>query len=590
MRVVFDLETDGLLPELTKIHCIGLKYISSELFYEDTELRFTPTGKLEALAALEKADEIIGHNIIAFDIPAIKKIYPEFSPKGKITDTLVLSRLIKPNLSEDDRLVMFNKPFPKSLYGSHSLTAWGLRLGNLKGDYNGGWEKFSVEMADYCKQDVNVTTQLYELLMQANFDPRCVELEHDLAEICDRIGNAGWTFDSKKAGELYAQFCQRRSTLSMQLGELFEPWQEEEEFIPKRDNKTRGYKKGVPFIKKTTVHFNPNSRQHIAHCLKTKYKWKPKELTPTGEAKIDESTLGELPYPEAGKLAEMFLLQKRIGMLAEGSNAWMKLVNGDTRLRHQIISGGTVSGRAAHRNPNLGQVPGLQSPYGKECRELFTVPQGWVLLGADLSGLELRCLAHYLSAWDNGDYANEIMSGDIHTKNQHAAGLPSRAEAKTFIYALLYGGGNRLIGDIVGKSSVVGAKLKRNFEQAIPAYKKLQEKLGSTLRDRGHIRGLDGRKLTVRSEHKALSQLLQSAGAILCKQWVKLIDDCLDPKDAYIVGWIHDEVQIAIRNKELAEHVGNQSERVAQEAGRAFNLKIPIEAEWKIGQTWADTH
>jgi len=590
-RLVFDLESDGLIPELTKIHCIALKDISDPA--AETSLRYTPCGIEEALLELEKADEIIGHNILNFDIPAIQKIHPDFSPLGKVTDTLVLSRLIKSDLGQDDHLLMSKREqFPKRLYGSHSLRAWGMRLGNNKGDYDGGWEKYSADMGDYCAQDVEVTATLYKLLMSDVPDARAVTLEHDLAEICDRIGKAGWTFDEAKAGKLYGELTQIRSTLEAELDTLFEPWEVVEEFIPRRDNRTLGYKKGEVFYKRQMVTFNPNSRRHIAHCLKAKYSWEPTEFTPGGDPKIDESVLSELKYPEAQKLAEMFLVQKRIAMLAEGGQAWLKKVGNDGLIRHQIISGGTVSGRAAHRNPNLAQVPGQQSKWGKECRELFTVPKGWVLCGSDLSGLELRALAHYLAPMDEGEYASTILNADIHTFNAKAFGV-DRTTSKTVIYAIIYGGGDRLIGEIVGGGAKEGKKLKSNFEKAVPAFKRLKKKLGTAL-DRGYLLGLDGRKLHVRSQNRMLSQLLQSAGAVLCKQWIQKIDQRLEAEqlraDAYIVGWIHDEVQIACRTQEVADHVGNLSRTMAQETGRSFNFKIPIAAEYTTGKTWAETH
>ena len=591
-RLVFDLETDGLLDEVTKIHCIAFKDISDPA--AETQLRYTQCGIDEAIWELRDADEIIAHNSIGFDFQVIRKLYPAWIPTGKVTDTLVLSRLVKADLAADDHSLMHNRPqFLKRLYGSHSLRAWGMRLGNNKGDYDGGWENYSDAMGDYCKQDVEVTATLYKLLTSQNFDSRAIALEHDLAEICDRIGSAGWTFDTDKAGLLYGELVGLRSMLEDQLNTLFEPWEEVETFIPKRDNMRLGYVKGQPFLKRKTVTFNHNSRKHIAHCLKTKYGWEPTELTPGGDAKIDESVLSTLEYPEAQKLAEMFLIQKRIAMLAEGSQAWLKKVDDDGRIRHSIISGGTVSGRAAHRNPNLGQVPGAQSKWGKECRELFTVPEGWVLLGADLSGLELRALAHYLAPLDDGEYAETILNGDIHTLNQKAAGLPTRASAKTFIYATLYGGGDRLIGGIVGGKARDGKRLKANFDKAVPAFKRLKDKLKVAM-ERGYLIGLDGRKLYCRSTHKGLSQLLQSAGAILCKQWLQNIDQRLEIEklrdDAIIVGWIHDEVQIACRTRGVADYVGDISRRMASEAGRSFSLKIPIAAEFKIGKTWAETH
>tara|TARA_B110000259_G_C13911651_1_gene361125 strand:- start:193 stop:849 length:657 start_codon:yes stop_codon:yes gene_type:complete len=218
------------------------------------------------------------------------------------------------------------------------------------------------------------------------------------------------------------------------------------------------------------------------------------------------------------------------------------------------------------------------------------VPKGWLLVGSDLSGLELRCLANVLE--DGGEYAKQILESDIHTFNQEAAGLVTRDQAKTFIYALMYGGGDSMIGKIVGGTAKDGKRLKGDFDKNVPAFKRLKAELKSAFKQKGWLRGIDGRKLFVRSEHRCLSQLLQSSGAILCKEWVRLIDQQINTQglDAYIMGWVHDEVQIACKNKEVAENVGNIARRTALEAGEAFGFSIPIEAEYNIGQTWADTH
>ena len=175
---------------------------------------------------------------------------------------------------------------------------------------------------------------------------------------------------------------------------------DQEEFIPKVNNKTRDSQRR-PFIKRRKCSSIRTAASTSSSALKQKYRWKPREFTPSGDAKIDETILNALPYPEAKKLAHSFLIQKRIGMLAEGNSAWMKLAVDDPQspryglLRHTINPNGTVTGRASHFGPNLAQVPATRAPYGKECRELFTVPPGYVLVGSDLSGLELRCLAHF---------------------------------------------------------------------------------------------------------------------------------------------------------------------------------------------------
>jgi DNA polymerase-1 len=587
-RWVFDLESNGLLDTISTIHCIVLRHVET-----DEVQTYGPDEIFGALFTLMNAEEVIGHNIIAYDIPALQKVYPGFDILGQVTDTLVLSRLICTTLAEEDSIRHAKNPgaFPRKLTGSHSLKAWGIRMSNHKGDYDGGWENYSEEMLDYCVQDTNVTVSIYKHFMAQGFSQESIDLEHRLAEVCLRIGNNGWTFDEPAAIKLYSTLAQKRQELGGGLDQLFPPWETTENFIPKVNNKKLGYVKGEVFVKRKEIQFNPGSRRHIEFCLTQKYAWKPKKFTNTGHAMIDETVLGGLPYPEAKKLAEYFMIQKRIGQLAEGPQAWLKRLDPDDgRIRHTIVSGGTVSGRAAHRGPNLAQVPKAGLLYGKECRDLFTVPDGWSLLGSDLSGLELRCLAHYLD--DGGEYARQILEGDIHTHNQKAAGLDTRDQAKTFIYATMYGGGNQLIGKIAGGGAKKGNALKEAFNKNIPAFAQLKKNLQVAFR-RGHLVGLDGRKLFVRSEHKLLSQLLQSSGAIICKKWVDLIDGEINrqyPKDAYIVGWIHDEVQIACRTEEVAQNVGDIARRMAQETGHAFKTKIPIAAEFSVGRTWSDTH
>jgi len=587
-RWCFDIESNGLLDEVHSIWCIVCREVDTG------EVRKFNDDEIEdALMLLSMADEIIGHNIIDYDIPAIQIVYPEWTTKAKVTDTLVLSRLIHGDLFNEDAERNFSvSKFPKKLWGSHSLRAWGLRLGDFKGEYIGGWGGFCEEMLTYCVQDTQVTDTLYKKLMKTEPTQKSVDLEHRMASICREIGNNGWTFDEKKAGELYAELAQKRHVIEEDLKELFPPWEVTEDFYPKVNNKTRGYVKGELFVKSKTIYFNPASRVHIQKCLVDKYKWKPKEFTPNGQAKIDETILASLPYPEAKRLAEFFLIQKRIGMLAEGSGAWLKKVSPDGRLRHRLNSNNCVSGRATATSPNLQQVPSAGSPYGKECRELFTAPRGWHVCGTDLSGIELRLLASYLHPYDGGEYSKQILEGDIHTYNQHAAGLATRSQAKTWVYAVLYGGGDRLIGAIAGGGAKKGKQLKDNYDHAVPAFSTLKRNL-KTAAKRGHIKALDGRKLRIRSEHRCLSQLLQSAGAIVAKQWVMMTYDKIKEKygnKVFIMGWIHDEMQIACISKEIAHDVGNIAGTMASEAGIALGLNIATEAEYSVGRTWADTH
>ena len=580
-RLFFDLESNGLLDAIDRIHCIGILNLDSGDYRG-----YKPDEVDSALLRLSKADEIIGHNIINYDIPAIKIVKPGWNTEAKITDTLILSRLIYSDIKREDWDA--KRDMPKRLYGSHSLAAWGHRLQNHKGDYTGGWESWNEEMHEYMEQDVRLTANLYRIFNVDKISERAIELEHQVAWITDAIGNAGWTFDEVKAGNLFAELAARRQELDSELQDLFEPWEVSETIVPKVNNKKLGYQKGVPFEKRKTVYFNYMSRRQIEFCLSRKYGWKPKLLTNDGHAQIDDVVLAALPYPEAKRLSEIFLIQKRIGQLAEGKQAWLKKVEKDGRLRHRIISGGCISGRASHVGPNLAQVPSVRQPYGKQCRELFTVQPGYSLVGSDLSGLELRCLAHFLQ--DGGAYAKEILSGDIHTANQQAAGLDTRDQAKTFIYTLIFGGGDRKLGQVVGSSPAVGRKLRDNFFESVPAFRELKTQLGTAC-EKGWIHGLDKRRLKVRSQHSVMSTLIQSAGAVLCKQWLVEIDNEIKEAnlDAQVIAWVHDEVQIQVRKGD-EDVVGDIARRAAQKAGEAYSFRCPIEAEYAIGRTWRDTH
>jgi len=583
MRLVFDIETDGLLDTLSQIHCIVLKDIDTNEVFS-----FPPADIEQGLDMLYKADTIIGHNIINFDIPAIEKVYPTFETKAEVLDTLVLSRVIKADQTNVD---FSSLVLPRKLNGSHGLKAWGIRLGLLKGDFGEttDWSRWSEEMQSYCEQDVEVTHSLWKFLSPEKWSQESITFEHQIAEVCNRIGAEGWSFNEKKAGDLYSKLAQKRSDLEVELQTLFEPWEIHTEFIPKVNNKKLGYIKGEPFTKVKVIDFNPNSRKHIQFCLQKKYKWKPKKFTPSGDAQIDESILANLPFPEAKKLAYMFLLQKRIGQLAEGSQSWLKLCQ-DGVIRHNIISAGTVTLRAAHRYPNLAQVPSVGAEFGKECRELFTVPADYSLVGSDLSGLELRCLAHFLAYTDGGDYAQEILNGDIHTTNQKAAGLDTRDQAKKFIYTLLYGGGDKRVGEVLGKGAKEGKATKEKFFKAMPSFNQLKTQVQAAA-ERGYLIGLTGEQVKIRSAHAALNTLLQNTGSTISKKWVILIDQELKKQglDAKIIAWVHDEVQIKCK-KGIVDDVGDITRRMAKEVGDYFKFKIPIASEYTVGNNWSETH
>ena len=642
----FDLESDGLLEDITKLHSLVLINMDTRAVHSFAgELGWGFERIEKGLKMLMEADMIVGHNIIKYDIPAIQKLYPWFKPKAVVRDTLVCTRLVAGDLF--DRDVTFNrtkkamgKPdlcLPGKQMGSHSLKAWGIRLGEHKGDFseNADWSTWTPEMQSYCEQDVRVTARLWDWVKRQEPTERSLELEHRFAEIIAMQERQGFAFNVKAGVDLYQRLVKRRLELAQGLKEAFPPETVEETFIPKVNNAKQGYVRGVPFTKTREVVFNPSSRQMIAKRLR-QLGWEPEEYTPTGEAKIDETVLSRLPYPQANLLAEHFLIEKRIGQLAEGDQAWLRLER-NGRIHGSVNTNGAVTGRCTHSRPNVAQVPSVGAPYGEECRALFHASKGMKQVGIDLSGLELRCLAHFMAKWDGGAYGEILLTGDIHWANVQALGLVegerddtqllhklARNGAKTFIYAFLYGAGDEQIGSVVldiimglkkaglpwedlakkyfgstkdpDKDALkrAGSRLKKSFLSKTPAILKLKEAVTEAAK-KGFIIGLDGRKLTIRSAHAALNTLLQSAGALIAKQATINAYDELSARgfiwgvDYAQVAHVHDEMQFEAREG-IEETVGQIVVEAMQKAGRDFNFRLPIDGEFKTGNNWKDCH
>jgi len=577
MKYIFDIETDGLFDVCTKIHCLVLKDVDNN--------KILSLSVDEALDKLSKADVIIGHNIIKFDIPVIKKLYPNFKTEAKIFDTLVATRLLFPDVKEKD---FQRKDFPRDCIGRHSLKAWGNRIGNYKAEFDTDWKTFTPEMLEYCKQDVEVTYNLYKMIEEKTYSQQAMDLEHNVAQLIYNQEVYGFTFNTEKAKSLYSALNGRRHMLESELQDLFPPETERIPFIPKVNNKSKGYIKGKVFYKEKTTVFNPSSRQHIASRLINKYNWKPSIYTDDGTPKLDETILESLPYPEAEILCEHFLLDKRIGQLATGAQAWLKHEK-NNKIHGTCNTNSTVTARATHSYPNMAQIPSVSVPYGKECRALFTVPTGKKLVGIDVSGLEVRMLAHYMARYDNGKYAKVVLDGDIHSETQTLAGLDSRDLAKRFYYCFLYGGGVTKIASVTGKTVPQASKIKKRFLNNLPALSKLIEDVQQAA-ERGYLTGLDKRKVKVRSSHAALNTLLQSSGALVCKQWLVEFDKVIKQiPHAQQVVWVHDEIQVECLEKD-AEQVGQLAVKAIKDTGEYFNLRLPLTGEYKIGDNWSETH
>lgn len=677
------------MDELTKVHSLVIKDADT-----GDVLSFRNDGHPdnlkrmgEGVQMLAEADELIGHNIIKFDIPALQKVFPWFKPKGVLIDTLVLSRLIWPELKESDPKLVKRGTLPPGLRGKYSLEAFGCRLGEWKGDYGkvkeeegkalgltGAdliffvWGNWSQQMQDYCEQDVAVNAILFEKLWtlwkdlkteegkRSPFSDKSVLLEMNVARIIARQERWGFAFDTKKAEKLYVKLVAERDRLERKLKETFGSWLASNgQVTPKKDRSVQlkdlppiGYKTkrdgtqipiypkahyeaGAPYTKIKTVEFNPGSRAHIADRLKKLYGWRPEEFTDSGEPKVDETVLSQLPWPEAKLLTEYLTVAKRIGQIAEGKQAWLKKeVNG--RVFGGVITLGAVTRRMTHSNPNIAQVPkvkadddgtiiwGYEGGFGADCRELFTATAGFVLVGCDADALELRCLGGYMARYDGGAYIETILRGkksegtDMHTVNARALGLdPTKAYvvdgktvsgreiAKVWFYAFIYGAGDFKLGTILGvrgsdrKTRQAGAESKEAFLKNLPALGKLVSLVKKKAKQRGYLVALDGGKLKVRKAHAALNTLLQSAGAIIMKVALVILDADLQAaglvpgRDYEFAANVHDEWQIDTL-PEHVETVKRLAEDSIRKAGEDLEFKCPLAGNADAGSNWKETH
>ena len=548
MNLVFcDIETDGL--DATTIWCAVCRNNGvSEVICNEQDFKAYVSDRPNA--------SWVFHNGIGFDVPVLDRLWNVSFDRSRIVDTLVLSRLADPSRS-----------------GGHSLRNWGNTLGFAKGDHN-DWSQLTPEMIDYCLRDVELTEAVYNKLKVEldGFKQESVDLEHQVQWLMQQQEDNGWLLDQRLCHLLVAKFKERMNEIESDLQAVFPPVVEE-----RYSEKT-----GKRLKDKVTV-FNVGSRQQVADRLTAKGAvWSA--VTTTGKPVVDEKTLKENHHvPEAQQVLEYLLLQKRHSQV----KSWLEHVKPDGRVHGRVISNGAVTGRMTHQNPNMAQVPSSSSQYGEECRRCWTVPEGYKLVGADASGLELRMLAHYMG---DEEFTDVLLREDIHTRNQLAAGLATRAQAKTFIYAFLYGAGDAKIGSIVGGSAKDGNQLRTRFLRNTPTLETLRDRVGQAAR-KGYLVGLDGRKLWVRSEHSALNTLLQAAGAVVMKKALVLLN--LHATEHNInfkfIGNIHDEIQSEVATKQ-AEKFGWLAVECIKAAGISFSLRCPLDGEYQIGNTWSETH
>ena len=585
LSLVFDIETDDI--KATKVWCIVAQDSDSGQIY-----KFAPHQLESGLELLKSADTLIGHNILGFDIPYIKKLLGVDLTSKKLVDTLVLSRLFNPVRE-----------------GGHSLNMWGYHpdINLPKIDFD-DYSKYSKEMLDYCVRDVQVNKLVLDVLKKEakGFSMESVNLEHSIASIMKTQEQDGFKFNQTKAEKLLASLYKRMSEVENEVHETFKPKIMREEIVPQHTKTGALSKLGLNLDTRKKVHltldeqiefaegtekiireheepFNLGSRKQIGEYLQD-FGWKPYRFTPTGQPVVDEKILGRIKdIPEAQLIAEFLLLQKRIAQI----ESWINAVEDDSRVHGFVIPNGTITGRMSHRAPNMAQVPSVKSPYGTECRECWTVQKGYKLVGIDASGLELRMLAHYMK---DKEFTNEIIYGDIHSRNQKIAGLKSRNQAKTFIYALLYGAGNKKLGQLVGGSEKAGRSIRERFFANQPTFKALRDRVTKAA-TKGYLKGIDGRRIHIRNVHSSLNSLLQGGGAIVMKRALVMLDANAKDEglDYKFVANIHDEWQVEVKT-EHTEQFGQLAVQAIKDAGDHYKMHCPLDAEYKTGEDWSETH
>lgn len=609
--LVFDIETNGLLPDVNTLHCIVTQDVETgevRAYHDSATIKPCAGSLQEGIDALVAADLLVGHNIQGYDIPVLLHL-EDVQITVPLWDTTIQSKVEFPDMRERDfrrrrKMQSQGKEWiPGHLIGRHSLEAWGHRLGEHKGSYakTTDWQTFTQEMLDYCIQDVRVNMILYQYLKARPTPEAARSWEQRFAEILNVAEYHGVLIDQDALDALIAELQDEQAKIDEQLAEMM-PDFTDVYFTPKKKlRRTR------------TTKFNPGSRDHIARYLKETHGWKPTAFTPGGKPKIDETVLKGLPHPEARLIERRLLLSKRLGQVAEGKKAWVKCIRPDGRIHGRIDHIGTVTFRCAHKDPNNGQVPAVHAPFGKQCRGVWTVPEGFKLIGADASGLELRGLAHYLGRWDGGAYRDIILEGDIHTANMIAGEIEPRPKsasqdprdlAKRCFYAWLYGAGDAKLGKILGGGPALGKQLRQRWENRIAGMRPLIDLLEARVNEHGFLIGLDKRRVPVRSMHAALNTLLQSFGAIVMKVATVRLDEILREEHGLIrpvVGWnrsdydfcmvlhVHDEFQIEAR-AQYAQLVSLAAVEAIRDAGRILGLRCPLDGEARIGDSWAETH
>lgn len=602
-QLLWDIETDGLLADCTKLHSIQLGTVEGTDVTVYCDALPGYPSIVEGLHRLEAADMTYGHNVINFDVPALAKLQSWVSlDPSKVRDTLIMSRLADP----EER--------------KHSLRDWGTRLGVSKGDFEGPWDTCTQVMMEYAAQDICVTRALLRKVKHVEGWGESCGLEHAVAWAISLQERNGFQLDVAKAAELEGELRQQIADLAVGLRDVFPArWVPVSmtPFVPKGDNKRMGYVKGAALTKVNLEVYNPASRQQTASRLQA-LGWKPTAFGKDGCAKVDEQVLASLPYPEAQRLVEFYGALKLLGQVSDGDSGWLKLVRPTGRIHGRVNTNGAVTGRMSHHAPNAAQIS--KDPRARQC---WIARPGWKLVDTDFDALEARMLAHYLARYDDGAFTKVLLEGrkdnrtEVHSANLRAMideGLcpesgwnehfdACRGRVKNLLYGLMYGAGNTKLGlmarllceetgqKLPGNPASLGKRVRVGLSKSMKGLDKLTTDV-SKAAERGWIRGLDGRHVPVRSPHSALNTLLQSAGAITAKQALRMLMDKIGDRHGDVWAQVlncHDQITSEVRPDFVAAY-STSIETAFREAGEHFNLRCPISGTAQVGDNLYDVH
>lgn len=615
--LAWDLETDGLLVELTRIWVVAIGEIGTDEIttYTDHDTRFPSLaeGVQRLKRHVEAGGKTVAHNGLTFDRKALKKVTGYDMPETAIIDTLVLGRLADPERK-----------------GGHKLESYGVEMGILKGSHN-EWDRYSEAMRDYCRQDILVTKALYLKLAQVLTWGESSALEHRVAYLIDLQMENGFPLNMRAALTLAAQFSEQREGYLAEMQRVFPPM-----FVsggianPKRSMNRQGvsYTAGAPYSKLVMQEFNPGSEHHVARRLLKKYGWVA-PLTEKGNPNITEAVLKKLDYPEVQPLLKFLRVDKQWTQLAAPpkkngvGGGWIHHADdsGEFRVHGYVNSNGAVTGRMTHSRPNSANIDKAH-----EMRALWIPGKGFVIVGCDAEGIELRNLAHFLFPYDGGALTRAVLEGDksngtdAHSMNRKNTELWSRDGAKTLLYGALYGAGDEKAGFIwiadwrssgkpveewpewcrVGKrlksAKAIGKVVKGRLLDGIKGFRKLIADIEKAAKKRGWLRGIDGRRIRVRHAHAALNTLLQGTGAILMKKALDIyhyeiteVHGLVHGRDFGYLANVHDEVQQEVL-PQYAELCGKTFKDAITKAGEHFNFRCRLDGAYDIGQNWSETH